>query len=143
MAGPHHDGLLRVVALTHAGMTTTEFDARVTSWLETARHPRWSRAYDQLTYQPMQELLAYLRADGFKTFIVSGGGTDFMRVWAERVYGIPPERVVGSTGRAKFEMRDDAHPPATGTLVTALAAAASRGWTMIDMKNDWKHVFKN
>jgi phosphoserine phosphatase len=216
LAGPHHDGLLQVLALTHAGMTTTEFDARVTGWLKDARHPRWNQPYDQLTYQPMQELLACLRANGFKTFIVSGGGADFMRVWAERVYGIPPEHVVGSTARTKFELRDgqpvlmktmdylfvddkegkpvgihqligrrpivcvgnsdgdqamleyttignprpsfgmiihhtdaerefayDAHPPATGTLVTALGAAASRGWTVVDMKHHWTRVFKN
>jgi hypothetical protein len=216
LAGPHHDGLMHVIALTHAGMTTAEFDARVTEWLKTARHPRWNQPYDQLTYQPMQELLVYLRANGFKTFIVSGGGADFMRVWAERVYGIPPEQVIGSTGRAKFEMRDgqpvllktmdylfvddkegkpvgihefigrrpivcignsdgdqamleyttignprpslgmiihhtdaerefayDAHPPARGTLVTALGAAVSRGWRLVDMKNDWARVFKN
>jgi phosphoglycolate phosphatase-like HAD superfamily hydrolase len=216
LAGPHHDGLMRVIALTHAGMTTTEFDASVADWLKTARHPRWNLPYDQLTYQPMQELLVYLRANGFKTFIVSGGGADFMRVWAERVYGIPPEQVVGSTSRAKFEMRGgqpvllktmdyifvddkegkpagihqfigrrpivcagnsdgdqamleyttignprpslgmiihhtdagrefayDAHPPASGKLVSALAAAPSRGWAVVDMKNDWTRVFKN
>ena len=80
LAGPHHDGLMHVIALTHACMTTTEFEARVTDWLKTARHPRWNQPYDQLTYQPMQELLVYLRANGFKTFIVSGGGADFMRV---------------------------------------------------------------
>ena len=106
LAGKHHDGLLQIVALTHAGMTVDEFNARVASWMTTARHPKFGRTYDKLTYQPMQELLRYLRANGFKTFIVSGGGADFMRVWSERVYGIPPEQVVGSTGRAKFEMRD-------------------------------------
>ncbi|HSC28397.1 MAG TPA: HAD family hydrolase [Vicinamibacterales bacterium] len=214
LAGPHHDGLLRVLALTHAGMTTDEFDKRVNAWLESSRHPRWERRYDQLTYQPMQELLAYLRANGFKTFIVSGGGADFMRVWTERVYGIPPQQVVGSTAQARFEMRDgrpvlikttdhvfvddregkpvgirqfigrrpilcvgnsdgdqamleyttvanprpslgvlvhhtdgereyayDAKPPASGRLVTALAAAPSRGWIVVDMKNDWNTVF--
>ncbi len=74
LAGAHHDGLLRVLALTHAGMTTTDFASRVAAWLGTAQHPRWQRPYDQLTFQPMQELLAHLRAHGFKTFIVSGGG---------------------------------------------------------------------
>ena len=216
LAGPHHDGLMQVFALTHAGMTTAEFDARVTGWLKEARHPRWKQPYDQLTYQPMQELLAYLRANGFKTFIVSGGGADFMRVWAERVYGIPPEQVIGSTARTKFELRDgqpvllktmdyvfvddkagkpvgihqfigrrpivcvgnsdgdqamleyttignprpsfgmivhhtdaerefayDAHPPATGKLVTALAEAPARGWTLVDMKRDWTRIFEN
>jgi phosphoserine phosphatase len=216
LAGPHHDGLLHVLALTHAGMTTTEFESRVANWLKTARHPRWNKPYDQLTYQPMQELLDYLRANGFKTFIVSGGGADFMRVWAEPVYGIPPEQVVGSTARTKYEVRDgqpvllktmdylfvddkegkpvgihqfigrrpivcvgnsdgdqamleyttignprpslgmivhhtdpgrefayDAHAPASGTLVSARAAAPSRGWTVVDMKNDWGSVLKN
>jgi hypothetical protein len=216
LAGPHHDGLMHVLALTHAGMTTTEFETRVTNWLKAARHPRWNKPYDQLTYQPMQELLAYLRANGFKTFIVSGGGADFMRVWGERVYRIPPEQVIGSTARTKYELRDgtpvllktmdyvfvddkegkpvgihqfigrrpivcvgnsdgdqamleyttignprpsfglivhhtdadrefayDAHPPASGTLVTALAAAPARGWTVVDMTSDWTRVFRN
>jgi heat shock protein HslJ/phosphoserine phosphatase len=106
LEGPHHDGLMTIMALTHAGMTTDEFKASVESWLQTAKHPRLGRAYDQLTYQPMQEVLTYLRANGFKTFIVSGGGADFMRIWSERVYGIPPEQVVGSTARTKFEMRN-------------------------------------
>jgi phosphoglycolate phosphatase-like HAD superfamily hydrolase len=105
LAGPHHDGLLHVIALTHSGMTTEEFQKRVEDWLATARHPRYERPYDQLTYQPMQELLAYLRGNGFKTYIVSGGGADFMRVWSERVYGIPPEQVVGSSSRTKYELR--------------------------------------
>ena len=106
LAGPHHDGLMRVLALTSAGMTSDDFDARVKAWLASAKHPRFNKPYDQLTYQPMQEVLQYLRANGFKTFIVSGGGADFMRVWAESVYGIPPEQVVGSTARARFELRD-------------------------------------
>ena len=79
---------------------------RVETWIETAKHPKFDRPYDQLTYKPMQEVLRYLRANGFKTFIVSGGGADFMRAWSERVYGIPPEQVVGSTGRVKYELRD-------------------------------------
>lgn len=99
-------GLLHVVALTHAGMTTDEFDASVREWFKTARHPRFDRPYGQCVYQPMLELLAFLRANGFKTFIVSGGGADFMRVFAERVYGIPPEQVVGSNARTRFELRD-------------------------------------
>jgi phosphoglycolate phosphatase-like HAD superfamily hydrolase len=214
LEGPHHDGLLRIVALTHAGMTTEDFDARVKAWLGSAKHPRFGETYDQLTYQPMQEVLRYLRANGFKTFIVSGGGADFMRVWTERVYGIPPEQVVGSTGRTKFELRDsgpvlvktldylfvddkagkpvgiwqfigrrpiacfgnsdgdqamleyttiknprpsfglivhhtdaerefayDANPKSSGKLVEALKEAPQRGWTVVDMKNDWKQVF--
>jgi phosphoserine phosphatase len=106
LAGDRHDGLMHILALTHTGMTTDEFDRRVSDWLATAKHPRFGRPYDQLTYQPQQELLKYLRANGFRTYIVSGGGADFMRVFAERVYGIPPEQVVGSTGTVKFEMRD-------------------------------------
>ena len=214
LAGKHHDGLLQIVALTHAGMTVDEFNARVAYWMKTAHHPKFGRAYDALTYQPMQELLRYLRANGFKTFIVSGGGADFMRVWSERVYGIPPEQVVGSSGRAKFEMRDgkpvlvktlnslfvddkegkpvgihqfigrrpiavfgnsdgdqamleyatvanprpsfglivrhtdaareyqyDLNPGSSGSLDTALKAAPDRGWTVVDMKRDWRTVF--
>jgi phosphoglycolate phosphatase-like HAD superfamily hydrolase len=107
MAGEHVEGLLRVMAVSHAGMTTEAFAAAVEAWLRSARHPRFDRPYDALTYAPMQEVLGLLRAHGFRTFIVSGGGADFMRVWVERVYGIPPERVVGSTGRTSFELRED------------------------------------
>lgn len=106
LEGPHHDGLLHIVALTHAGMTTDEFARNVESWMASARHPTMDVPYDQLTYKPMQEVLRYLRANGFKTFIVSGGGADFMRVWSERVYGIPPEQVVGSTNGVRYELRD-------------------------------------
>jgi phosphoglycolate phosphatase-like HAD superfamily hydrolase len=214
LEGPHHDGLLRVVALTHAGMTTDDFRARVEAWLASARHPKFGKPYDQLTYQPMQELLRYLRANGFKTFIVSGGGADFMRVWSERVYGIPPEQVVGSTGRTTFELRDSGpvlvktldylfvddkagkpvgiwqfigrrpiacfgnsdgdqamlqyttiHNPRpsfgliihhtdgqrefaydanakSGKLVQALKEAPQRGWSVVDMKTDWRRIFR-
>ncbi|MCY2974837.1 MAG: HAD family hydrolase [Planctomycetota bacterium] len=107
LEGAHHDGLMQIIALTHAGMTTDEFKASVEGWLKTAKHPRFEKGYDQLTYQPMQEVLSYLRANGFKTYIVSGGGADFMRVWSERVYGIPPEQVVGSSSRTKFELREN------------------------------------
>jgi phosphoglycolate phosphatase-like HAD superfamily hydrolase len=214
LAGAHHDGLLRILAQTHAGMTTDEFQERVEEWLAKARHPRFERRYDQLTYQPMQEVLAYLRSHGFKTFIVSGGGADFMRVWSERVYGVPPEQVVGSSARTKYELRSsgpvliktleylfvddkegkpvgihqsigrrpiacfgnsdgdkamleyttidnprtsfglivhhtdadreyayDAHPKSTGKLVEALRDAPQRGWTVVDMRLDWKQVF--
>jgi phosphoglycolate phosphatase-like HAD superfamily hydrolase len=214
LEGQHHDGLMRIVALTHTGMTTEDFDARVAAWLGSAKHPRYGKPYDQLTYQPMQELLRYLRANGFKTFIVSGGGADFMRVWTERVYGIPPEQVVGSTGRTTFELRDsgpvlvktldylfvddkagkpvgiwqfigrrpiacfgnsdgdqamlqyttinnprpsfglivhhtdaereyayDATPKSSGKLVEALKEAQQRGWSIVDMKDDWKRIF--
>lgn len=214
LAGKHHDGLLHILALTHAGMTTGEFAASVDRWLASARHPRFGLPYDRLAYQPMLEVLAYLRANGFKTFIVSGGGADFMRVFSERVYGIPPQQVVGSTARTVFELRasgpvlvktmdhlfvdDKAGKPAgihqfigrrpiacfgnsdgdlamlqyttvsnprpsfglivhhtdaerdyaydavtksSGKLVEALKEAPQRGWTVVDMKRDWKTVF--
>lgn len=214
LEGPHHDGLMRILALTHTGMTTVEFQKTVEAWLASARHPKYGKAYDQLTYQPMQEVLAYLRANGFKTFIVSGGGADFMRVWSERVYGIPPEQVVGSTALTRFELRDsgpvliktmdhafvddkagkpvgihqfigrrpiacfgnsdgdlqmlqyttinnprpsfglivhhtdgereyayDAVTKSSGKLVEGLKEAPERGWTVVNMKNDWKQVF--
>ena len=99
-------GLLELVLATHAGMTTAEFEKIVTDWLATAQHPRFKRPYTELVYQPMLEVLDYLRANQFQTFIVSGGGIEFMRPWTERVYGVPPERVVGSSIKTKFEMRD-------------------------------------
>jgi hypothetical protein len=214
LAGEHFDGLMQILAITHAGMTSEEFSDAVQAWLQTARHPRFGRPYDELTYQPMQELLSLLRANGFKNFIVSGGGADFMRVWVERVYGIPPEQVVGSTARTKYELRDsgpvliktldylfvndkqgkpvgihqfigrrptlccgnsdgdqamlqyttinnplpsfgliihhtdaereyayDAETKSTGKLVEALKEAPSRGWIVVDMKQDWNAVF--
>ena len=103
-SGEH--GLLDLVVATHAGMTTEEFQKIVTDWLATARHPRFKRPYTELAYQPMIELLVHLRANGFRTFIVSGGGVEFMRPWTERVYGVPPEQVVGSSIKTKFQMRD-------------------------------------
>jgi len=98
--------VLEIVMATHAGMTTAEFEKIVKDWLATARHPTTRRPYTEMVYQPMLELLAYLRASGFKTFIVSGGGIEFMRPWVESVYGIPPEQVVGSSIKTKYEMRD-------------------------------------
>jgi hypothetical protein len=209
----HYKGLFHIMGLTHAGMTTEEFAAQVERWLATARHPRYGRPYDATIYQPMREALAYLRKNGFKTYIVSGGGADFMRVWSERVYGIVPEQVVGSHGQVRFEMRGgkpalvktldtvfiddkdgkpvgihqmigrrpvmafgnsdgdkamleyttignprpsfglilhhtdaereyayDSKPKSTGKLVEALADAPKRGWTIVDMKQDWKVV---
>ena len=99
-------GLLEMMAATHTGMTVEEFSKIVIDWITTAKHPKTGRLYTEMVYQPMIELLAYLRTNGFKTFIVSGGGIEFMRPWTERVYGIPPEQVVGSSGKLKFEMRD-------------------------------------
>ena len=97
--------LLEIVMATHAGMTTDEFEGIVKGWLATAKHPKTGRLYTEMVYQPMLELLAYLRANGFKTFIVSGGGIEFMRSWVEGVYGIPPEQVVGSSIKTLFELR--------------------------------------
>ena len=204
--------LLEVVAASHTGMTTEEFEGIVKNWLATAEHPRFKRPYNELVYQPMLELLAYLRANRFKTFIVSGGGVEFMRAWAEKVYGIPPEQVVGSMGKQKFELRDGKpvivklpavdfiddkegkpigiqkfigrrpilafgnsdgdlqmlqwtaggpgarfmglvhHTDAErewaydrtshiGKLDKALDEANAKGWTIVDMKQDWKRVF--
>jgi hypothetical protein len=99
-------GLVEIIMVTHAGMTTAEFAKIVTDWIAAARHPRFKRPYTELIYQPMLELLAYLRANDFKTFIVSGGGIEFMRPWSEPVYGVPPQQVVGSSIKTRFEMRD-------------------------------------
>jgi phosphoserine phosphatase len=94
--------LEELLAATLSGMTTDQFQAEVTKWIVTAKHPRWKRAYTELTYQPMQEVMRYLRANGFKTYIVTGGGQDFVRVYAEQTYGIPPEQVVGTVGGTKY-----------------------------------------
>jgi phosphoglycolate phosphatase-like HAD superfamily hydrolase len=211
LAGGEH-ALLEMVAATHSGMTTEEFEKIVKDWLATARHPKFKRPYTDLAYQPMLELLAYLRANGFKTFITSGGGVEFMRAFAEQVYGIPPEQVIGSTGEQKFELRDgkpvlvklpavdfidneEGKPIAIqkfigrrpiaafgnsdgdlqmlqwtaagsgprlclyvhhtdaerewaydrqssiGELDKGLDEAQGRGWTVVDMKKDWKRIF--
>ncbi len=202
----------KIVMATHAGMTTAEFEQIVRDWIATAKHPATGRLYTEMVYQPMLELLDYLRANGFKTFIVSGGGIDFMRPWTEKVYGIPPEQVVGSSGKTSFEMRDGTpvlmrlpeinfiddkagkpvgihqyigrqpifafgnsdgdqqmlewtaagtgsvfmrlvhHTDADrewaydrkshiGQLDKALDEAQAKGWTVVDMKNDWKTIF--
>jgi phosphoglycolate phosphatase-like HAD superfamily hydrolase len=204
--------IFQIVTVTHSGMTTVEFDQIVRDWIATAKHPVTGRLYTEMVYQPMLELLAYLRANGFKTFIVSGGGIDFMRPWSEKVYGIPPEQVVGSSGKLNFEMRDSKpvlmklpelnfiddkvgkpvgiqmhiglrpiaafgnsdgdlqmlewarggggvrfalivhHTDAErewaydrnssiGHLDKALDVAQAEGWTVVDMKNDWKTIF--
>src|SRR5450432_4824890 len=204
-------GLLELATVTHARMTTDEFSKIVADWIASARHPKFNRLYTDLIFQPMLELLAHLRANGFKTFVVSGGGIEFMRVFAEKVYGIPPEQVIGSSGKLKFELRDgnpvlvklpainfiddkegkpvgiqtyigrrpiaafgnsdgdlqmlqwtsggtgsrfgllvrhtdplreyayDVSP--LGKLEVALTEAAAKGWTVVDMKNDWNRVF--
>ncbi len=212
LAASGEKGLLQIVATTHAGMTTDEFEQVVNDWVVNARHPKTGKPFTEMVYQPMLELMAYLRDNGFKTFIVSGGGIEFMRPWAERIYGIPPEQVVGSSGGLKFEMRgnvpvlvklptlvlnDDKEGKPVGIqrhigrrpiaafgnsdgdlqmlqLTTAgsgarfalyvhhtdadrewaydrkshigkldkgLDEAAAKGWTVVDMKNDWKKIF--
>ena len=99
-------GLLEIIATTHSGMTTEDFELIASAWFQTSRHPRFKRSYSELIYKPMVELLDYLRANGFKTFIVSGGGIDFMRPVTQRLYGIPPEQVVGTSVVTKYELRD-------------------------------------
>jgi len=212
LADSGEKGLLQLVMASHAGMTTTEFERIVGDWLMTARHPRFKRPYTELVYQPMLELLNYLRANGFKTFIVSGGGIEFMRPWTQAVYGIPPEQVIGSSIKVKFELRngepvlvrlpeidfidDKAGKPVgihkfigrrpiaafgnsdgdlqmlqwttagegarfglivhhtdaqrewaydrdthVGKLDKALGEAAAQGWTVVDMKNDWRVIY--
>jgi phosphoglycolate phosphatase-like HAD superfamily hydrolase len=110
LAASGEKGILELMAVTHTGMTTDEFFTIVSDWTATAQHPRFKRPYLELVYQPMIELLAYLRANGLKTFIVSGGGVEFMRVFAEQVYGIPPEQVVGSSGVLEFQLGTDGKP---------------------------------
>lgn len=106
LAASGEKGLIELIAATHAGMTTDEFDQIVREWISTARHPRFKRPYTECVFDPMIELGAYLRANGFKTYLFSGGGIDFMRVWADSVYGIPKEQVIGSSIKAKYEERD-------------------------------------
>ena len=101
---------MKILAATLTGMSVDDFDADVKKWLEKAEHPRWKRPYTELTYQPMQEVLVYLRANGYKTYIVTGGGQDFVRVYSERVYGIPPEQVVGSAGGTRYGYGKDGKP---------------------------------
>jgi phosphoglycolate phosphatase-like HAD superfamily hydrolase len=105
LAGGEH-ALVELVMQTHTGMTTDEFERIVKEWIATARHPTTGKLFTEMTYQPMLELLTYLRTNGFKTYIVSGGGIEFMRPWMERTYGIPPEQVIGSSVKTKFELRD-------------------------------------
>ncbi len=107
LAAAGEKGIIELVMATHAGMTTDEYESIVKDWLATAKHPRFKRPYTDLVYQPMLELLANLRANGFKTYIVSGGGVEFMRVFSEKVYGVPPEQVIGSSGKLKYELRDN------------------------------------
>jgi phosphoglycolate phosphatase-like HAD superfamily hydrolase len=105
--------LEKILAATLTGMTVDEFNTEVKKWIETAKHPRWKRLYTELMYQPMLEVLQYLRANGFKTYIVTGGGQDFVRVYSERVYGIPPEQVVGTMGGTKYGYDKNGRPTLT------------------------------
>jgi phosphoserine phosphatase len=106
LAAAGEKGLLELILATHSGMTSDEFQKIASDWIASARDPKFKKPYTELVYQPMLELLSYLRANGFKTFIVSGGGVEFVRPWAEQVYGIPPEQVIGSSIKTQFEMRD-------------------------------------
>lgn len=106
LAASGEKGLLELVMATHAGMSAEEFTRIATDWIKTARHPETGKPYTEMVYQPMLELLAYLRDNGFKTFIVSGGGIEFMRPWTQEIYGIPPEQVVGSSIKVKYEVKD-------------------------------------
>ncbi|MBP2199858.1 HAD family hydrolase [Pantoea cypripedii] len=110
VAATGNQGLMAIEHAADAGMTTDAYQANVLQWLATARDPRFKRPYTELVYQPMLELLDYLRANGFKTYIVSGGGADFMRPWTEKIYGIPPEQVIGSTDNIKFERNKQGQP---------------------------------
>lgn len=105
LAASGEKGVVEVITATHSGMTTEEFSRIVSDWIASAKHPKTGKRFTAMVYEPMRELLAYLRANGFKTFIVSGGGIEFMRPWVEAVYGIPPEQVVGSSGKLQFETR--------------------------------------
>ena len=106
LAASGEKGLVEILAATHSGMSTDDFEAIVTGWIDTAKHPRFDKPYTSLVYQPMLELIDYLQDHDFKTFIVSGGGIEFMRPWTEKVYGIPPEQVVGSSIVTEFKMVD-------------------------------------
>jgi phosphoglycolate phosphatase-like HAD superfamily hydrolase len=106
LAALGHKPILELLAVANSGMTVQAYDTTIRDWLATAKHPKFQRPYTELVYVPMQELLAYLRANGFKTFIVSGGSVEFMRPWAEKAYGVPPEQVIGSQQDVKFEMKD-------------------------------------
>lgn len=102
--------LIKIIAATFSGMTVEKFSAQVNKWLSQAKHPRWNRLYTELTYQPMQELMQYLRKNGYKTYIVTGGGQDFVRAYADKIYGIPPEQIIGTAGGTKYEYGKDGHP---------------------------------
>ena len=106
VAASGEKGLIKMLEVTHTGMTTEQFTKTVSDWIATAKHPKSGKLLTEMTFQPMIELLAYLRENGFKTYIVSGGGIEFMRPWTEKVYGIPPEQVIGTYGKLKYELKD-------------------------------------
>ena len=151
--GQGEKAILEIVGATHAGMTTEEFAKTVNEWAATAKHPRFGHLYTEMVFQPMLELLAYLRANGFKTFIVSGGGVEFMRPWAEKTYGIPPEQVVGSSGVTKFEMRPTGPVLLKEPKVEFIDDGPGKPaginrfigrrpiLTVVDMKTAWKRVY--
>jgi len=163
LAAQGEKGLLTLIAASHSGVTTDAYAASVADWLTRAQHPRFHRPYNELVYQPMVELLAYLRANGFKTFIVSGGGVEFMRVWAEKAYGIPPEQVVGSSGVTQFKIDADGKPvlmklpkvefiadgPGKPSGINRFIGRrpilafgnSDGGWTVVDMTKDWTTMF--
>ena len=131
LADNHLKLLLELVVDTHAGQTTEEFDKAVADWIATAKHPLIGRLYSECTYLPIQEVLKYLRASGYKTFIVSGGGQDFIRVWAQKVYGIPPEQVVGSTFKLKYELKGD---KPTLTILPELTLIDNKAWKPVGIR---------
>ncbi len=188
LAAGGEKGLAQLVMATHAGMSAERFAGLVEDWIATARHPKTGRPFTEMVYAPMLELIAHLHASGFGCWIVSGGGIEFMRPWTERVYGIPPERVIGSSVKTRFELRDGVptlmRPPEidfiddkagkpvgihrhvgrcpiaaivrhtdaerewaydrtskVGRLDRALDEADARGWTVVDMRRDWRRVF--
>ncbi len=128
LSGASEHDLVTLVGATHGGMTPAEFRAIVAEWLKTARHPRFQKPFDQLVYQPMLEVLDYFRANGFKTYIVSGGGVEFVRAFAERVYGIPPEQVIGSRAKLKFESRDGRATLVRDGSIEFIDDKAARWW---------------
>ena len=164
-------GLAEIIMASHAGNTTDEFAALVTEWIGKTRHPKFNRPYTELVYQPMLELITLLRANGFKTFIVSGGGIEFMRPWSQAVYGVPPKfigrRPIAAFGNsdgdlqmlqwttagsgARFALlvhhtdaaREWAYDRTShvGKLDKALDEAVAKGWTVVNMKDDWKTIF--
>jgi phosphoglycolate phosphatase-like HAD superfamily hydrolase len=162
LAASGEHGLVELVMASHAGNTTDEFAQVVRDWMKNARHPRSNRLYTELTYRPMRELLDYSRANGFATYIVSGGGVEFLRVVSEELYGVPPQQVIGSSVQTKYALRDStpvivrlpgldfiddkAGKPVgihkfIGKLDRGLDEAGKRGWLVVSMKNDWRRVY--